>query len=102
MNSKIQQYFFQIGNSWYYTDSGRIPLLTDFTAVLGGTNFMDLRDSSVHGNSGRLNLLARDGSVILMNWPTAVWTTWNDTSWESIFENAIGEDLYIGPSLLGF
>ena len=99
---KIDQYFFQIGNSWYYTDSGRIPLLTDFTAVVGGTNFMDLGSSTVHGNSGRLNLLSTDGSIILMNWPSAMWTTWNDPSWEGVFEGAIGEDLYIGPSLLGF
>jgi len=99
---KIDQYFFQIGNSWYYTDSGRIPLLTDFTAILGSTNFMDLGNSTVHGNTGRLNLLSTDGSVIIMNWDPSMWTTWNDPSWEAIFERAIGEDLYIGPSLLGF
>ena len=83
----------------YFLDASRKPLFWDYTAEIGGTsNFFYIGNSSIHRNTGRLNLAVTDGSVVPMTLPTEHWNVFvpNVAAWLNALENATGESAGTG------
>ena len=90
----INQAYCALGNSHLFEDATRKPFFWDYTAPIGDTtagNMKSIGGTSVHGNTGRLNLALTDGSVIVINFPVSQWTLFNNANWVPFFESALGE-----------
>ena len=90
----INQAYFTLGNARLFEDATRKPFFWDYTAPIGDTtegNMKSIGGTSVHGNTGRLNLAITDGSVIVMTFPTTQWSLFNNVNWVPYFESALGE-----------
>jgi prepilin-type N-terminal cleavage/methylation domain-containing protein len=94
---KLDNVYFTLGFTRLFEDASRKPFFWDYTAPIGDTtagNMKSIGGTSVHGNTGRLNLAVTDGSVITMSFPTAQWTLFNNANWVPFFESALGESAY--------
>jgi prepilin-type N-terminal cleavage/methylation domain-containing protein len=81
--------------------ASRKPLLYDYVAYTnidtydneysskGGLNFGS--GSTVHGNTGDLNLLMTDGSLVTWRLPMYYWHRFATPSWRPFLEEAVGE-----------
>jgi len=76
-----------------FQNSNRKPFLWDFVNNSNGGRKTTL--SKVHGNTGKLNLLVTDGSVVNLNLPYAFWSGRRmNNNWVVYFEAAIGATAY--------
>lgn len=91
----LENVYFARQNDRLFENASRKPFFWDYTApinsVSDGGNMKNLGTTTVHGNSGRLNLALTDSSVITISFPVAHWTLFNDNNWIPYFESALGE-----------
>jgi prepilin-type N-terminal cleavage/methylation domain-containing protein len=92
---KLNDVYFTLGNAKLFEDASRKPFFWDYTAPIGDNtagNMKSIGGTSIHGNTGKLNLAVTDGSVVPINLPTAHWSLFNNVNWVPYFERALGED----------
>ena len=82
-------------NQKIFENASRKPFIFDYTAPLnnnpGSGNDKQIGNSSVHGNTGKINLLVSDGNVVPMNLPVQFWSTFRNNNWTPYLELAVGE-----------
>jgi prepilin-type N-terminal cleavage/methylation domain-containing protein len=92
---KLNDVYFTVGYTKFFEDASRKPFFWDYTSEVGalsdGGSMKNLGGTSVHGNTGKLNLAVTDGSVVPINLPTAHWSLFSNASWVPYFEKALGE-----------
>lgn len=71
----IDDVYLARGNAKLFETASRKPFFWDYTAPINiisdGGNMKNMGTTTVHGNTGRLNLAITDGSVIIINLPVA-------------------------------
>ena len=80
------------GGNQYFLNANRKPFFWDFTNEIGDTaSLKNMGSTSVHGNTGKLNLAVSDGSVVPLTLSTVYWNIWIQTEWINALEKALGE-----------
>lgn len=80
------------GGATAFLNSSRKPFMMDYIST--PTAQINIGNSKIHKNTGKLNLCMSDGSVVRMYLPADLWDRRANSTWVGYFEVAVGESAY--------